>query len=62
MYCALHLINTSTLFTSIKVGFKHLPLLPEQITDSPQSSSMSLELMKKGIQLVVEFLGRQIEE
>jgi pyroglutamyl-peptidase len=62
MYCTLHIINTTPRYNSIKAGFVHLPLLPEQAINSPQSSSMSLDIMTKGIELVIEYLGKTLDE
>ena len=62
MYCTLHFINTTPQYNLIKAGFIHLPLLPEQAINSPQSSSMSLEIMTKGIKLVIEYLGKTLDE
>jgi pyroglutamyl-peptidase len=62
MYCTLHFISNTPRYNSIKAGFIHLPLLPEQAINSPQSSSMSLETMTKGIELVIEYLGRTLDE
>ncbi|MHA2225631.1 MAG: pyroglutamyl-peptidase I [Candidatus Hodarchaeales archaeon] len=40
-------------------GFIHLPLLPEQVLNSPQSSSMDLQLMKEAITLVIKYLSEK---
>ena len=62
MYCTLHFISTTPRYNLIKAGFIHLPLLPEQAINSPQSSSMSLENMTKGIELVIKYLGKTLDE
>ncbi len=56
MYHSLNHLDTSSKIGSVLAGFIHLPLLPEQVVNSPQASSMSLNLMKKAIILVIEFL------
>lgn len=58
MYSTLHFTYESC----VRAGFIHLPLLPEQVIETPQSPSMSLDLMKKGIKLVIEFLGKLARE
>ncbi|MFX0170556.1 MAG: pyroglutamyl-peptidase I [Candidatus Hodarchaeota archaeon] len=61
MYCTLNYLDVNSLNDSIIAGFIHLPLLPEQNLNTPQSSSMSLNLMMKAIELVIEFLGKPLE-
>lgn len=61
MYCTLHYLHQHSLNKSIKAGFIHLPLLPEQTLKSPQSASMSLEMMIKTIEMVIQFLGTTTE-
>lgn len=61
MYCTLHYLHQHSLNKSIKAGFIHLPLLPEQTLKSPQSASMSLEMMIKAIEMVIQFLGTPTE-
>ncbi|MFX0049662.1 MAG: pyroglutamyl-peptidase I [Candidatus Hermodarchaeota archaeon] len=61
MYYTLNYLDIKSLNDSIIAGFIHLPLLPEQTLNTPQSSSMSLNLMKKAIELVIEFLGKPME-
>ncbi|MFX0151428.1 MAG: pyroglutamyl-peptidase I [Candidatus Hodarchaeota archaeon] len=61
MYHTLNYLDIKSLNDSIIAGFIHLPLLPEQTLNTPQSSSMSLNLMKKAIELVIEFLGKPME-
>ncbi len=56
MYHTLNYLDTSSQLESVLAGFIHFPLLPEQIVDSPQSSSMSLDVMRKAINLVIECL------
>ncbi len=62
MYCTLNYLHQQSLDNTIKAGFIHLPLLPEQTTNSPQSASMSLDMMIKAIKLVIEYLGSNLEE
>ena len=38
----------------VKVGFIHLPYLPEQTIDKPQKASMSLDLMVKAVKIAVK--------
>ena len=38
----------------IKGGFVHIPFLPEQASNYPGQSSMSLSTIRKGIELAVE--------
>lgn len=40
-------------------GFIHLPLLPEQVLLSPQSSSMDLQVMKNAIILIIKYLSKK---
>jgi pyroglutamyl-peptidase len=40
--------------TSAKVGFIHLPYLPEQTVDKPQKASMSLDLMVKAVKIAIQ--------
>jgi len=61
MYCTLNYLDKNSFYHSIMAGFIHLPLLPEQTLNTPQSSSMSLSLMKKAIELVIEYLGKPSE-
>ncbi|MHA1967547.1 MAG: pyroglutamyl-peptidase I family protein [Candidatus Hodarchaeales archaeon] len=51
-YLDIHTQNGSTL-----AGFIHIPLLPEQTIKSPQSSSMSLDDMKRSIELLIDFFN-----
>ena len=60
MYHTLNHLDISSKIKSVLAGFIHLPLLPEQVVSSPQTSSMSLDLMKKAIILVIEFLEKQL--
>jgi pyroglutamyl-peptidase len=61
MYCTLNYLHQHSLDKSVKAGFIHLPLLPEQTINSPQSASMSLEMMLKAIELIIQYLGNSIE-
>jgi pyroglutamyl-peptidase len=62
MYCTLNYLHQHSLDNSVKAGFIHLPLLPEQALKSPHSASMSLEMMLKAIEMVIQFLGETKEE
>ena len=57
MFHALHYIKTKGKTTHCKVGFIHLPLLPEQEANNPHSPSMDYTTMKKGISLIIKKLG-----
>ncbi|MFX1282175.1 MAG: pyroglutamyl-peptidase I [Promethearchaeota archaeon] len=56
MYHTLNYLDSSFRYNSVLAGFIHFPLLPEQIVNSPQSSSMSLDVMRKAITLVIKCL------
>ncbi len=56
IYHTLNYLDSSSQLDSVLAGFIHLPLLPEQVVGSPQSSSMSMDVMKKAINLVIELL------
>ncbi len=53
MYHSLHHVTTQENALSCKVGFIHLPLLPEQAVNNPMSSSMDYLIMRKGISLII---------
>ena len=50
-YGTLHHVKKENLST--KVGFIHLPYLPEQTVDKPRKASMSLELMVEAVKVAV---------
>lgn len=52
VYGALNYIHKNNL--KIKAGFIHIPYLPQQVIDKPDTPSMSLENMKKGILKAIE--------
>lgn len=52
LYSVLHYVKEEGL--PVKVGFIHLPYLPEQTVDKPGKASMSLELMVKAIHIAVK--------
>lgn len=56
MYHTLNYLDTSSQLNQVSAGFIHLPLLPEQIINSPLTASMNLDIMKKAITLVIEYL------
>lgn len=60
MYQTLHL--TQTKFPNIKAGFIHVPFLPEQVVDRPNTPAMSLDDIVKGltaaIEAIVDFHGK----
>ncbi|MDO4690839.1 MAG: pyroglutamyl-peptidase I [Fusobacterium sp.] len=47
-----YLIETK--YKNIKSGFIHIPYLPEQVLDKPNTASMNLETILKGIQIAIE--------
>lgn len=51
-YCATHDLKT-------KCSFLHVPYLPEQVAEKPKTSSMSLEQMKKGLELALTYLSEE---
>ncbi|WP_087037972.1 pyroglutamyl-peptidase I [Thermococcus litoralis] len=51
MYTALHYIATNGL--EAKVGFIHVPYIPEQVLEKPQPS-MSLEMIRKAIEIAIK--------
>lgn len=61
MYQSLHLTNTE--YPEVKAGFMHIPFLPEQVINRPNTSSMSLDLIVKGItaalKAIVDFDGKE---
>ncbi len=52
LYSVLHHVKKEGL--PVKVGFIHLPYLPEQTVDKPGKASMSLELMVKAVTIAVK--------
>ncbi|HEM4129675.1 TPA: pyroglutamyl-peptidase I [Streptococcus suis] len=54
MYQALYLAEKQ--FPKTKVGFLHIPYLPEQVVDKPGLPSMSLETIVKGIEAAITAL------
>ena len=61
MYQSLHLTHTK--FPNTKAGFIHVPFLPEQVVDRPETPSMSLDDSVKGlaaaIEAIVDFHGKE---
>lgn len=51
LYGIMHLINTK--YDHIRGGFIHVPYLPEQVVSGNQPS-MSLEMIKRGIEIAIE--------
>lgn len=56
-YSTMHYIHTNLNPNSVSAGFIHIPLLPEQTVKSTLSSSMSLDFMKKSIELIIDFFN-----
>jgi pyroglutamyl-peptidase len=52
MYCAAH--AASELGLDCRVGFLHLPQLPELVTDPAEEPSMAMALQARGLELVIE--------
>jgi len=61
MYHSLYLTNKE--YPSIKAGFMHIPFLPEQVTNRPNTPSMALEDIVRGIEAaiaaIVDFDGKE---
>ncbi len=51
MYGVLH--HLATTGSSARAGFVHVPFLPSQVTASPGTASMSLEMMRAGIEVAI---------
>lgn len=47
MYQSLHMTNTK--YPEVKTGFMHIPFLPEQVIQRPNTPSMSLDTIVQGI-------------
>ncbi|MHA2243678.1 MAG: pyroglutamyl-peptidase I family protein [Candidatus Hodarchaeales archaeon] len=56
IYHTLNYLDSTSQLDSVIAGFIHLPLLPEQVVGSPQSSSMSMDVMEKAVCLIIEYL------
>lgn len=54
MYQGLHL--QATTYPEMRVGFIHIPYLPEQVSDRPHLPSMSQQMILEGITTVLEEL------
>ena len=54
LYCALH--ESAQKFPTMRCGFVHVPYLPEQVKDG-NAQSMSLEMMVKALETVVEVIA-----
>lgn len=52
MYHALHLAKTK--FPLMKAGFIHIPFLPEQVVDKPNTASMSLETVVTALEIIIQ--------
>ena len=61
MYHSLYLTNKE--YPGIKAGFMHIPFLPEQVTNRPNTPSMALEDIVRGIEAaitaIVDFDGKE---
>lgn len=55
-YRASHL--AATVRPGLRVGFVHVPWLPEQVTDQPGEPSMSLDCMLAGLRAAIEAVRR----
>ncbi len=60
MYQTLYLAMTE--FPNIKAGFMHIPFLPEQVIERPNTPAMALEDIVKGItaslKAIIDFDGK----
>jgi len=55
IYGALHFLATNKRFSAVKFGFIHIPYLPSQVANKKKIlPSMSLDLVKKAIKLVIK--------
>lgn len=52
MYGVLNYIEENEL--DIKAGFIHIPFLPSQVVDKKSKASMSLETVRKGLEIAIE--------
>lgn len=61
MYQSIYL--TMTEFPEVKAGFMHIPFLPEQVLNRPNTPSMALEDIARGItaslQAIIDFDGKE---
>lgn len=61
MYYSLYL--TETKYPEVKAGFMHIPFLPEQVTGRPNTPSMSLDDIVKGmtasLHAIIDFDGKE---
>ncbi|MDN6160726.1 MAG: pyroglutamyl-peptidase I [Atopostipes sp.] len=61
MYQSLYMTHTK--YPEIKAGFMHIPFLPEQVTERPNTPSMSLDNIVRGItaaiKAIIEFDGKE---
>lgn len=61
MYQSIYL--TMTEFPKVKAGFMHIPFLPEQVLNRPNTPSMALEDIARGIkaslQAIIDFDGKE---
>ncbi|MGH2067334.1 pyroglutamyl-peptidase I, partial [Aerococcus sp. L_4] len=61
MYHSLYLTNKE--YPNIRAGFMHIPFLPEQVTNRPNTPSMALEDIVRGIEAaiaaIVDFDGKE---
>lgn len=61
MYQTLYMTNTK--YPEIKAGFMHIPFLPEQVTNRPNTPSMSLDNIVAGItaalKAIIDFDGKE---
>ena len=61
MYNTLYMTHTD--YPEVKAGFMHIPFLPEQVTDRPNTPSMALDDIvtgiTKAIEAIVDFDGKE---
>jgi len=58
-YVALHTCATEGLST--RCGFVHVPVLPEQVTESRATPSMALDTMQRGLRAMLEVLVSEVD-
>lgn len=47
----------ATMFPNIQFGFIHVPFIPDQVTDKPNTPSMALETIVKGLEAAIKILS-----
>lgn len=60
MYGLLYMIDKK--YTNIRGGFIHVPYIPSQVTTKPNTPSMSLEDISKGLELCIKAAVENVED